>query len=121
MFNSLEKRKEKIDQEVAKYQIEADRKKLKIDEEVERYRQERHSEIQQLAIQCARQQGSYEHEFHSGMEKLKIEIAKLEALKETMQNDVTFYKKLVEEKDKEILRAHEVNLKLAEQKTSIYR
>lgn len=97
------------------------RKKLEIDIEIEKYRNARMKEIQDLALKCADEKGEYEHTWHSSMEKLRIEIAKLEALKKTMANDVTCYKKLVEEKDKEIARQHEVNMKLADQKMAVYR
>ena len=97
------------------------RRKLEIDIEIESYRQKLMKEIETLALKCAEDKGNYEHEYHQAMEILKTEIAKLEALKEIMKQDVTTYKKLLEEKNKEIARQHELNLKLADQKITIHK
>ncbi|MFA5154168.1 MAG: hypothetical protein WC554_16580 [Clostridia bacterium] len=104
------KEKLKFDLKIEELNISLDRRKLEIDKEVEKYRVTKREEIQNLALRAAEDKGN-----------LRVEIAKLEALKEIMQNDVTIYKKLLEEKNKEIAKHHEVNLKLAEQKINVYR
>jgi len=50
----------------------------------------------------------YEHQFHHTKEEKGIELAKLEALKEIMANDVTTYTKLLDEKNKEIERLNAI-------------
>lgn len=71
-------------------------------------------QIEEIALKCAADKGNYEHEYHHGMEVLKIEIASLEARKETLANDVTTYKQWLEQKDKEIERLNNLCLKMAE-------
>lgn len=90
------------------------RRKLEIDREVQNYRESFSKEIETPALACAKDKGNYEHEYHHSIENLRVEIAKLEALKETMKNDVTTYEKWLKEKDKEIERLHTLCLKLAE-------
>ena len=84
------------------------RRMLEIDIEVQEYRNSFKKEIEDLALVCARDKGDYEHEFHSAKERLGIDIAKLEASKELLEKDKLVYKQLLEEKDKEIKRIHEL-------------
>ena len=90
------------------------REKLKVDIEIQKYRSSLIKEVEELALQCAKEKGEYEHTWHSNMETLRIEIAKLEAIKEMTENDIAYYKRIITEKDNEIGRQHVVNLKLAE-------
>lgn len=76
MFENTKKRKELIDREVKLYKNE---RYLEVDKSVESYRSQRQREIQELAVQCAKQIGEYEHDFHSTKERLGIELAQLEA------------------------------------------
>ena len=48
------------------------------------------------------------------MEARKIELAKLEALEEVMKNDITTYKLLMVEKDKEIERMNQIVIALSQ-------
>ncbi|MFA5366301.1 MAG: hypothetical protein WC333_00060 [Dehalococcoidia bacterium] len=89
---------------------------LEIDKEIFEYRQKEIKGVEEMAIKCAHQLGEYEHTFHNTKETLGIELAKLEALKEVMANDVTTYKKLLDEKNKEIERLNTLCLKMAENK-----
>lgn len=89
------------------------RKMLQVDIEVQKYRDSFNKEIQDLAMACAKDKGNYEHDYHSAKEKLGIELAKLEALKETHLNDITTYKMLLKEKDEEIKRVNALCLELA--------
>lgn len=90
------------------------RRKLEIDIEVQEYREKCLTEIEDLALLCAEEKGEYECEFHSKMESLKVEIAKLEAKKEMLSTEVTVYEKLLKAKDSEIERLNKLCLKLAE-------
>ena len=90
------------------------RKKLEIDREMLDYRESLMKEVEQLAFKCAQDKGYHEHEYHHNLELLGIEIAKLEARKETLANDVTTYKAWLEQKDKEIERLNNIVLKMAE-------
>jgi hypothetical protein len=92
------------------------RRKLEIDIEVQNYRESSFKEIENLALACARDKGNYEHEYHHSIEILKVDIAKLEALKETMKNDITNYEKCLNEKDKEIERLQSICIELAKSK-----
>jgi hypothetical protein len=66
-----------------------ERKRL-IDKEVELYKREKmldaEKELVDIAMQCARDTGSYEHEYHSKIQELQVDIAKLEAQKGTYQS-----------------------------------
>jgi hypothetical protein len=108
--------KELLDKEVELYkrekmlqvEIDANAKINEANLRMSTYRKQ----IEELAIKCADDTAKNEHEFHSKQQGLGIELAKLEALKETMQNDVTTYKKLLAEKDLEIVRLHNLVNKL---------
>ena len=101
-------RKEKlalIDKELEVYK---EKKILEIDKDLFH----RQREIQTLAIQCSDDTKTYEHTFHLNREKLGIEIAKLEARKESLQiienQDKVVYERLLSEKDKEIDRLRQI-------------
>lgn len=96
MFNNIKKRKELIDRE------------LKV------YRQEKLAEISmeisQNYLDCRQQLAENEHDFHYQKETLGIEIAKLEAIKESyvshleekLENYISEYKAVSLAKDKTI-------------------
>ena len=92
------------------------RKMLEVDKEIFEYWQKEIKRVEEVAIECAQQLGKYEHTFHNAKEILGIELAKLEALKEVMVNDVATHKKLLDEKNKEIDRLNSLCLKMAENK-----
>ena len=99
---------EKAYLETKEFELAKRRKLLEIDEEVNNYKKDAQKVMHELAMQCAKDTKAYEHEFHSKREVLNVEIAKLEALKETMANDVTFYKIQLEGKDEEIERLNNI-------------
>lgn len=101
MFGRLLRNKRIIDREIELYREE---RYLIVNREIENKRRDLLKEVEELAFACARDKGGYEHTYHSTMEGLKIEIAKLEALKELYVNDVTTYKKWNDMKDAEINR-----------------
>lgn len=94
------------------------KEKQLIDRELQVYYNERKNEIDRkliaLETQCATDTAEFEHEYHHTMEERGIEIAKLEAQKEMLENDTNTYERLLKEKDKEIKRLQEVLLKLSE-------
>ena len=95
------------------------RKKLEIDIEVLKYRTKMNKEIQELALECAKQRGEYEHDWHSKQEQLNTEIAKIEASKESMTKEVENLKEIIKEKDADILRLNNICLEFAKTKISI--
>jgi hypothetical protein len=82
--------------------------KYKVRVAVEAARNERDKELQVLAISCANDTKDYEHTFHQARETLGIEIAKLEAkrdtLKEIANQDKITYNTIVDGKNEEIER-----------------
>jgi len=80
MFN-LRKEKELLKKELELYKQE---EILKVDIEVQTYRQKREKEISELGKKCHEQLGQYEHVFHNTKEVRGIELAKLEAKVESM-------------------------------------
>lgn len=95
------------------------RQKLSVDIEVQKYRESKYQEVVELAKRCAIDIATQEHVYHSKVEQNGIEIAKLEALKETLNNDIVTYKMLLCEKDKEILRLTEICNNIAKSKQII--
>jgi hypothetical protein len=81
---------------------------IKIEEEVAAQRKDLIKKLEELAIQCANQTKDYEHNFHQTRETLGIELAKLEAKKETFEaiwkNDTETYQEWLKIKDEEIER-----------------
>lgn len=95
------------------------RQKLSVDIEVQKYRESKYQEVLELSKRCTNDIAVQEHEYHSKVEQYGIEIAKLEALKETLNNDIVTYKMLLGEKDKEILRLTEICNNIAKSKQII--
>lgn len=111
MFGKLLRNKRIIDREIELYKQE---RYLIVNKEIENKRRDLLKEIEELAFACARDKGAYEHTFHSTMEGLKIELAKLEALKEVYANDVVVYKKWNDMKDAEIKRLTDIINKMVD-------
>jgi len=100
MRENIKKRKELIDREI---QIYYEEEKVKIDNQL--------IDLKTCGLEDYK---AYEHTFHSTMEARKIELAKLEALEEVMKNDITTYKLLMVEKDKEIERMNQIVIALSQ-------
>jgi hypothetical protein len=98
-----------IDRELDVYRRES---LLVIDRELADYRKKIDEEIRGLAIKCANDTKKYEHTYHSNMESLRVEIAKLEAkkenLKEIVNTDKIAYEKIIKAKDEEISRLNKI-------------
>lgn len=115
------KKKLKLELEIKTKELELEikTKKLNVDKEINSYRQSFSKEIEELALGCAKDKAKYEHEYHSQMETLKVEIVKLEALKETMEHEVNTFKNLLLDRDKELERIYSLCTKLVETKNNI--
>lgn len=118
MFNRYKKElinreKSLILKEVEAWKIE---QMLNARKEVEDFRDKCKNEINDLALACVNDTKSYEHTYHHNMEKLGIEIAKLEAKKEALveitNQDKVVYNKMVEHKDTEIKRLTDIIQKI---------
>lgn len=96
------------------------RKKLAIDIEIQEYREKSRKEVQESILECAKEISQLDHDFYKKQEELNVEIAKLEARKETLKNDVETYKLLIAEKDKEIQRMKEITIKALEKREIIF-
>lgn len=105
MFRNIRKEKELIDREMLAYFNE---KKNEVDQRMIAFE-----------TKCATDTAGYEHTYHHAMEVKGIEIAKLEALKEVMENDVNTYKELLEQKDKEIARMAKIVSDFAKNQASV--
>lgn len=118
------KNEELIDRELEIYKKE---KLLAIDIDIEAYRNRRQTEVQDLAKRCHEELGVYEHTYHSAKETKGIEIAKLEAKKEALEEVVKSREEVVKaddnllkSKDAEIKRLSDiVNLLISKQPSTI--
>lgn len=119
LFTSLKAKKLKVELEVQKHReslmIELRDEENDIRNQIRQMRDYADSErtrlnkeVEQLAISCAKDRADYEHEYHSRMEELGINIAKLEAREETLKNDEVTYLRMIDDRDKEILRQQEI-------------
>lgn len=127
MFRNLTRERAIIDKEMELY---AQEKKLAIYEDLEASRLLRHTNIEALALKCADDTAKYEHTYHSTMEKLGIDIAKLEAKKEGLEEmiaakkevlatDKIAYEKIISHKDSQIKSLNEMVLKLIEKQQPV--
>lgn len=117
MFRNIKREKELIDREIEFYKKE---QLLSVDQEIENYRAASNRRIEGLGQQCAKELGEYEHTYHYALQTKGIEIAKLEAKKETLTEVVEANKKLMEQKDAEIKRLSDtVNLFINKQPSQI--
>lgn len=103
------------------YKNYRDRKILEVDTEVQAYRKKLMKRVEELALECARQQGEYEHTFHSEQEKLNTEIARIKASKESMTKDIDNLNAILKEKNLEIERLYNICLEFLKAKVSIVR
>ncbi len=99
------------------------REKRLIDKELKLYRQEKTLEIDRklvdLQTSVAVDTANEEHAYHSKQEELGINIAKLEAQAEMMENDVNTYKTLIKEKDKELERMNKIVLEMSKNQGAV--
>lgn len=105
MFRNFTKEKELVDREIELYKSEV---KLKADQELQKFIEQRNEKMKEFAIMCYRQLGEYEHEFHSTKEKGGIELAKLEAKAEILDQVVNAKQSLIDSKNDEIQRLTEL-------------
>lgn len=84
--------KRKIDEELEIYKKQAELEKMRVDLEVSKARLD-------TEIFGARQTAKYEHEFHSGMEAKRAELAKLDALIESKKEILDNYTETVKDKN----------------------
>lgn len=88
---------------------------LEVDRLVEDYRHKRQKEVQALAQLATEQLGAYEHDFHNAYEKKGIELAKLDAKIEALQQVVKARDEVIKadnnllsSKDSEIKRLNDI-------------
>ena len=105
MFNNIKKERELVDREVELYREE---KFLEIEKAVETYRASRNREMEDIAKRCAQELGYYEHDYHHAKELKGIELAELDAKKETLSEVIEASKKLMDAKDAEIKRLYDL-------------
>ena len=79
------KEKNLIEKELDLYKKE---KMYEIDLMVLNYKRVKEKEMLDLSLECNRQIGENEHKYHSTMEKLGIDIAKLTATKENLEQQI---------------------------------
>jgi hypothetical protein len=100
-IKDLEIEKNLIDREVELYRRE---KMQNVNIEIDTHKIKRLGEVTDLEIQCHRQLGEYEHEFHSTKEIKGIELAKIEAKIEVLNSIEPTLMDIISNKDKEIER-----------------
>ena len=100
-LRDLEIERNRIDREVELYRRE---KMQMVNAEIENEKIKRLKEIANLEIQCHKEMAEYEHEYHSTKEERGIELAKIEAKIEAMNNIEPTSVYIIENKDKEIER-----------------
>ena len=116
MFENIKKRKELIDREVSLYRSE---QYHKVNQEIDTYRMVRQKEVIELEKTCHKQLAQYEHHFHSSKEIKGIEIAKLEAKKELLDDYIKQKGEIIKTKDDEITRLDKIILKSLENPSQI--
>jgi hypothetical protein len=100
-LRDLEIEKNTINREIELYRRE---KFNQVDNDIETHKIKRLKEVAELEIQCHRQLGEYEHEFHSTKEVRGIELAKVEAKIEALNSIEPTLMDIISNKDKEIER-----------------
>lgn len=100
-LKDLEIEKNRIDREVELYRRE---KMQNVNIDIDNHKIKRLKEIANLEVECHKQMAEYEHEFHSTKEERGIELAKIEAKIEAMNNIEPTSVYIIENKDKEIER-----------------
>lgn len=100
-LRDLEIERNRIDREIELYRRE---KMQNVNIDIENHKIKRLKEIANLEVECHKQMAEYEHEFHSTKEERGIELAKIEAKIEAMNNIEPTSVYIIENKDKEIER-----------------
>jgi hypothetical protein len=100
-LRDLEIEKNTINREIELYRRE---KFNQVDNDIETHKIKRLKEVSELEIQCHRQLGEYEHEFHSTKEIRGIELARVEAKIEALNSIEPTLMDIISNKDKEIER-----------------
>lgn len=115
---SNQKTKEFLDKGLELYKEE---RLLSINREVEEFRLDKTEEIKRLALICAKDTAEYEHTFHQTKENKRVELAKLEAKLENIQEIIDAKQEnakakdvLIKSKDDEIGRLNKIIEKLIE-------
>jgi len=98
-IKDLEIEKNRIDREIELYRRE---KMQTINIEIENHKIKKLKEVANLEVECHKQLAEYEHEFHSTKEIKGIELAKIEAKLEVLNNIEPTLVDIIENKDKEI-------------------
>lgn len=100
-LRDLEIERNRIDREVELYR----REKMQIvNADIENHKIKRLKEIANLEAQCHKEMAEYEHEYHSTKEERGIELAKIEAKIEVLNNVEPTLVDIITNKDKEIER-----------------
>lgn len=100
-LKDLEIERNRIDREIELYRREQIQN---VNIDIENHKIKRLKEIANLEVECHKQMAEYEHEFHSTKEERGIELAKIEAKLEAMNNIEPTLVDIIENKDKEIER-----------------
>jgi hypothetical protein len=116
MFESIKKRKELIDREVSLYKEE---RYHQVNQEIDTYKMVRQSEVVELEKTCHKQLATYEHSFHYAKEVKGVEIAKLEAKKEMLDDYIKQKEEIIKMKDGEISRLDKIIMKSLENPSQI--
>ncbi len=95
------------DQELDLYRKE---KMLEIDRQVDEYKIQRQLEMVDMAKRCAEELGEYEHNYHHTKEKKGIEIARLEAKLEALQETVKAREEVIAA-DNNLLKSKDAEIK----------
>lgn len=102
----LFKKKKLIDRELEVYKAE---RLVAINKQIEDYRSQRQTEVSELGKQCHEQIAQYEHEFHSTKEARGIELAKLQAKIEAL-NEVVQARNEVIQADNNLLKSKDAEI-----------
>ena len=104
-----------INSEIKHLDLTRQTKLFEVDKEIEAYRNKRQKELTDIAKKCYEELGQHEHNYHSSLEKRGIEVAKLEAKKEDLEEIIEVKDKLLQTKDEEIKRLNELLVLLIKQ------
>ena len=113
-LRDLEIEKNRIDREIELYRRE---KMQNVNIDIENHKIKRLKEIANLEVECHKQMAEYEHEFHSTKEIKGIELAKIEARIEVLNNVEPTLVDIITNKDKEIERLVKIINSLTDNRT----
>ena len=100
-LKDLEIERNRIDREIELYRRE---QMQNVNIDIENHKIKRLKEIANLEVECHKQLAEYEHEFHSTKEERGIELAKIEARLEVLNNVEPTLVDIIKNKDAEIER-----------------